>query len=384
MKTVKQLTTLFFVLIVSNSFGQYLETFSIQDRGVLPGTCSGSEASCITDYTGVDWRITGDFSGMDGNDFFRTSSTSAGRLHGDGDVDATIAPGICFETPTLDISAVAGAASLSLSLNWVSWDVQDIANVEYQLDGGSWVQLPPLSGTDGPGTVDFNSDGNTGTGVASAGGLIGNTLTIRVCLLNTNSFGDDIFIDDVSVPEAGAMILPVKWAEFNVKPLNEGNQLNWATYTEVNNEEFEIEKSNDNMLNFRKIGTVKGVGNSTKLSRYDFLDTEITSATSYYRIKQVDFDGNFEYSEILVVQNNLKNNIRFTPNPFTSQILISADKQDLTEGTTIRMYNNQGQIVVEKMITERNLNDPIDTAHLNAGMYSVQFANGEIVRLVKF
>ena len=381
MKTVKQLAVLFLLLTFNNAFCQYLETFSIPNKGILAGTCSGTEASCTSDFTGVDWTVNGDFSGMDGNDFFATDGS--GRFNADGDCDAS-APGLCFETPVLDISSVAGTSSFTMDLDWVSWDFGDVCNVEYSVDGGGWIQVPPLPGTNGPGTVDFNSDGNTGSGTPSISGIIGNTLSIRVCLISNSSF-DDIFIDDVSVPEVGAMVLPVKWAEFNVRSLKEGNQLNWATYTEVNNERFDIEKSVDNGHDFEKIGSVEGAGTTVKTSRYEFLDIENSSAaTTYYRIKQVDFDGNFEYSEIIAVQNKLKDRIRFAPNPFSAQILISMNQEDLVEGTSIRMFNNQGQLVLEKAISSLNIDDPIETSHLNAGMYTIQYSNGEVVRLVKF
>lgn len=380
MKTVKHLLTLLLLLTVHLVFGQYLETFSIPNKGILAGTCSGTEASCTSDFTGVTWTVNGDFSGMDGNDFFATDGS--GRLNADGDNDAS-EPGLCFETPVLDISAVAGSASFTVGLDWTSWDFTDICDVEYQLDGGVWVQLGPLPGTDGPGTVDFNSDGNTGSGTASASGLTGNTLSIRVCLQSNSSF-DDIFIDNVSVPEVGAAILPVKWAEVKVRSLKEGNQLDWATYTEVNNEGFEIEKSVGDGLDFKQIGSVLGTGNSIDINRYRFLDREVSNSKTYYRIKQVDFDGNFEYSQTVVVQPRLRDRIRFAPNPFSSQILISMDPEDLIEGTAIRMYDHQGRLVFEREVSNLNIDDPIDTSHLLAGMYTLQYSNGEVMRMVKF
>ncbi|MEM9547257.1 MAG: T9SS type A sorting domain-containing protein [Bacteroidota bacterium] len=379
-RTIKQMVALVLFVVSSNAYGQYLETFSTPNKGILAGTCSGTEASCTSDFVGVDWTINGDFSGMDGNDFFATDGS--GRFNADGDNDAS-EPGLCFETPVLDISAVAGSVSFSVELDWVSWDFTDICDVEYQIDGGIWNQVPPLPDTDGPGTVDFNSDSNTDSGTATVSGISGSTLSIRVCLQSNSSF-DDIFIDNVSVPEIGAVVLPVKWADINVKTVREGNKLNWATYTEVNNERFEIEKSINNTNSFRKIGTVDGSGTTIETSRYEFIDREISNATAYYRIKQVDFDGHFEYSEIVVAKTELKDRIRFSPNPFTSQLLISMNSNDLVEGTAIRMFNNQGQLVMQRKITSLNLDDPINTENLIPGMYSIQFDNGEVIRLVKF
>lgn len=382
MKTLTIFKTVLFVIIACNVHCQYLETFPIPEKGIIMGPCpGGTSASCAdTDFTGVEWDINGNFSGFDAvsgaEDYLKTNGS--GVLEFGGDIDEEL----CYESPVLDISAVAGAASFSVDLTWLSQDAADYIDVEYQLDGGVWVQIPNQFGG-GSHTIDYGNSGNNGSGTISQTGLVGNTLSIRVCP-DTNTSSEITTVDNVSVPEAGAVVLPVKWAEFTARSTSKGNQLNWATYTEVNNERFDIEKSVNGTSDFREIGSVEGAGTSTKTSRYEFLDRDQSSATSYYRIKQVDFDGHFEYSEIVVVQNNLKDKLHFTPNPFSSQLLISSNQQEVVEGTSIRMYNNQGQLVLEKEITNQNLNDPIDTDHLGAGMYSIQYSNGEVVRVVKF
>lgn len=378
MKTVKQITTIILVLTVTNLFSQYSQSFGTPNKGLLAGPCGATAASCgSSDFVGEDWTITGDFSGFDSNDIFATDGT--GELFAGGDLDGEL----CYEV-LLDVSAVAGAASLSVDLEWVNHDIGDYVDVDFQLDGGAWNQISNQFGG-GTHTVEFLTNSVTGSGTITQGGLVAsNTLGIRVCVrTNTGSSGEATTIDDLMVPEAGAMILPVKWAEFNVRSLKEGNQLNWATYTEVNNERFEIEKSVDDVLDFKKIGSIEGAGTSTSTSRYEFLDLDLSSSVSYYRIKQVDFDGRFEYSKVLVVKNDSKEKINFSPNPFSNQLLITSNQPDLIEGTTLRMYNNQGQIVLEKTVTKQNLNEPIETAHLSSGMYFIQYSSGDVVRLVK-
>ena len=62
----------------------------------------------------------------------------------------------------------------------------------------------------------------------------------------------------------------------------------------------------------------------------------------------------------------------------------TSNQLELIEGTTLTMFNSQGQKMLSKTITDLNINDPIDTEHLQAGMYFMHFSHGEIVRVVKF
>ncbi|MBK7958341.1 MAG: hypothetical protein IPK03_09595 [Bacteroidetes bacterium] len=79
------------------------------------------------------------------------------------------------------------------------------------------------------------------------------------------------------------------------------NQLNWITSSEKNNEKFDIERS-ANGIDYAKIGEVKGSGNSIIQRKYRFDDLKLDDAPiHYYRLKQVDFDGQFEYSKIIAI-----------------------------------------------------------------------------------
>jgi hypothetical protein len=92
--------------------------------------------------------------------------------------------------------------------------------------------------------------------------------------------------------------LPVTWLYFTARA-NDSHEvaLNWATASEINNDRFEIERSADGS-SFEKIGTVNGNGNSVQTIEYSFKDTTVQGGVYYYRLKQVDFDGHFEYSTI--------------------------------------------------------------------------------------
>lgn len=96
--------------------------------------------------------------------------------------------------------------------------------------------------------------------------------------------------------------LPVEWLEFNAN-MRTGNTvlLNWSTASETNNDYFSIEHST-NGLQFHKIHNITGAGNSSTVNTYEWIHHHPPKGLNYYRLKQVDFNGEFEYSEIRTVK----------------------------------------------------------------------------------
>jgi hypothetical protein len=86
-----------------------------------------------------------------------------------------------------------------------------------------------------------------------------------------------------------------------------GIMLTWTTSFEENTATFMIEKS-ENGLEFTNIGTTQGAGNSKKTKEYNFLDVMANTAFVYYRLKQVDVDGSFSYTDVLKVKKTITNN----------------------------------------------------------------------------
>lgn len=92
------------------------------------------------------------------------------------------------------------------------------------------------------------------------------------------------------------------------KEFGVGLMLTWRTSSEDNNQTFVIEKS-DNGSTFSNIGNVKGGGTIRTKKAYNFLDVQATGKKIFYRLKQVDFDGTYSYSEVLIVNKKLDNNL---------------------------------------------------------------------------
>lgn len=109
--------------------------------------------------------------------------------------------------------------------------------------------------------------------------------------------------------------------------------LTWYTAAEINNDYFTIERSHDG-LEFSPIGYRAGAGYSNTLLRYDFEDEQPLPGISYYRLKQTDFDGTFDYSPIVAVQIKVfLPNLTVYPNPTSQYLHIRLDNPDLAENT---------------------------------------------------
>ena len=102
-------------------------------------------------------------------------------------------------------------------------------------------------------------------------------------------------VDNVAVYK----IIPVELTSFAAN-VNENNvTLNWTTATELNNQGFDVERNSGN--GFEKIGFVAGFGTSTEIHTYSYVDGSLQEGSYTYRLKQVDFDGTFEYSDVVEV-----------------------------------------------------------------------------------
>jgi len=170
--------------------------------------------------------------------------------------------------------------------------------------------------------------------------------------------------------------LPIELLNFKATKLNEENvRLDWQTATEINNDHFELERSIDG-YNFIKIATVDGAGNSNVILNYDYLDSEIElTNVCYYRLKQVDFDGKYSYSEIETVIFEDKPSLLIYPNPSSGNLTI-VYKGDMAKG--INIYDSVGKLVKKEFF---NNEYKLRGEELSKGVYFVEITNKENTRL---
>jgi hypothetical protein len=98
------------------------------------------------------------------------------------------------------------------------------------------------------------------------------------------------------------LVLPIELTSFTVKKYQYENILNWVTASERDNDYFTIERSIDGYY-WEQISKLNGAGTSSKQIKYSYVDDSFKSFINYYRLKQTDYNSDFKYSEILVVDN---------------------------------------------------------------------------------
>lgn len=166
--------------------------------------------------------------------------------------------------------------------------------------------------------------------------------------------------------------LPIELLAFNTEPLNNDVNITWKTATEINNYYFTIETSIDG-IEWQEITRVDGAGNSYSIINYNYIDQDPFLGTSYYRLKQTDFDGQFSYSNISSVTIN-KSNTQLTnayPNPTKNNVFIEGEQLNLDK---ITIYNIFGQEVTRAVSLEK-LNEhqvSINLSHLASGTYYIK------------
>jgi alpha-amylase len=179
----------------------------------------------------------------------------------------------------------------------------------------------------------------------------------------------------------GTVGLPVELSTFEVYPREREVNLQWLSASEINFSHFEIERSIDG-TRFENIGNVQG----TNQSLYNFRDRQpIFNQTLYYRLKMIDLDGSYVYSDIRSARiNNGMTNIKLLPNPTKGASSLFLDSQSSGEAIIeIRDINGHLLSTQSNFIREGNNTLELTTSELAQGVYFVRIQLGGIVQLVK-
>lgn len=182
----------------------------------------------------------------------------------------------------------------------------------------------------------------------------------------------------LSYPYVGAGILPVAFDYFKAEQKQPYTvRLEWATLIENNSSLFIIERSADQKT-WVEIGTLAARGNSNSRSVYSHLDLQPVNGYNYYRLKQIDNDGQITYSQIVRFNNQVRKNLSVFPNP-VGDITQLYGKESFKAGQTIQIIDAKGTRI--KMINPTSGNRlQINLAGYSAGLYLVQLIeNGRVV-----
>ncbi len=149
--------------------------------------------------------------------------------------------------------------------------------------------------------------------------------------------------------------LPVELISFTSERTGMDCLLNWETATEEQNKGFEIENSLDGQ-SWENIGFVQGSGTTSKINYYSFVDRNPSQGTNYYRLKQIDFDDHFEYSDVqsVLFESIGKSPVSIFPNPSIGHFTLNVNNPH-GHNTSIKLMDSRGRLVFSESLSGSNV-----------------------------
>lgn len=171
--------------------------------------------------------------------------------------------------------------------------------------------------------------------------------------------------------------LPLNFLSFTAKPNNQNSfiTLNWQTTNEVNTKEFVIERRTES-TEFKAIDT-KVSNNTSGEHHYTYTDYNALSGKAYYRLKQVDHDAKYQYSDVVVAELKKGPVLSVYPNPAQDVLNVQIGDKSIT---ALQILNTHGQKVLSIHVSEEESSKAINITSLNAGAYILQQVAGTIVK----
>ncbi|MEL6252401.1 MAG: T9SS type A sorting domain-containing protein [Bacteroidota bacterium] len=259
------------------------------------------------------------------------------------------------------------------------WKVSEVNTSSSSIDVGSidirfdLTDLGPVTTTDLRLLIDTDNDGifSDETAISGASSLGGDVYQFSAVSGIADNLSFTLGTADVSQTP-----LPVNLLAFKASIVNEKHvRLDWQTLSERNNDYFSLERS-DSGVEWENIANIPGAGNYSSLSTYSHTDYLPYDGLSYYRLKQIDFDGRFSFSPIkqVNIETRLKQAVSLAPNPVSGILILEGNPQDLRN---IEVYNSLGQALpIEANFSEnseRRLS--IDLSSFSPRIYYIKTAS---------
>jgi hypothetical protein len=203
-----------------------------------------------------------------------------------------------------------------------------------------------------------------------------------------STFGSGAYTLNVSSANP-CSFLPVGLTEFSgeYNEVTRSNKLHWVTESETNNDYFIVERSG-NGGHFTAIADIDGAGNTSTETNYTYYDPVEVSGTYYYRLKQVDFDGSYTYSNVISIENGMADSHFFGsifPNPAKTSFTLTTAARNQSAPIEVVFYNSQlKQIKAQTLAGSVNAsNYSIDVSDLKSGVYTVHLSSGDEIEVRK-
>lgn len=351
--------------------GLDLTQLKITDNGV---TSSGNINNPSDNESGVIEGIfdlsslSGNWTNVPGGTFIRLGLTDDNDPYDDRIMASSISPSGNFSlTPTGDqLIAYTGSENSPTFIACLNYSPSGWALWTFSF----WIFIPSITDATSynPGTSSniMLPNGSNFYFVGNVDGTKEETLAAFAGYNNSNWTNPTELVEfqDLST-NVGNSALPVELTSFTASISNDRVILEWKTATEVNNYGFEIERSSDESSGvWDKIGFVEGHGNSYSPKDYLFVDTQPLNAENSYRLKQLDTDGAYEYSDEIAVEYSVIEKTELYqnhPNPFNPTTTITFSLREPTR-VNLTIYNAIGQKIADLL-----------NRQMAAGEHSVEF-----------
>ena len=302
-------------------------------------------------------------------------------------------PALTSISGLINITSIPGFVSIGTNVNLTSLNGLDnvtsiggLLKISLNFDLTSLAALSNITSVSGDIIITYNFDLTSLSGlenVSSAtitGLTIQNNFNLSTCeIYSLCEYLDNGGSATISSNAAGCntlaevnancqSVLPVELIQFEGAFNDNAVQLIWATASERNNEGFQIEHTiGENQ--WAEIGFVKGVGTSSETNKYEYRHRHAKPGHHYYRLKQIDYNGMFEYSDVVHIFIEKENEIKIYPNPTNGKIEITGLEMS---GTELSIIDNTGTLVSHQILSQQYL----DISYLPSGLYFLLITNG--------
>jgi hypothetical protein len=239
----------------------------------------------------------------------------------------------------------------------------------------------------GSGVAQWEADGiaiSTVGGKATYPVITGDASGGIITWQDSRNASSDIYASKAS-PDG---VLPVELTKFTANIISNKVTLNWQTATEVDNYGFDVERTFSHSTEWQKIGFVQGNGNSNSPKEYSFADNSATSGKYAYRLKQIDNDGTYEYSNEINVDLGIPAEFLLQqnyPNPFNPETVISY-QLPVSGNVSLKVFDMLGREVatIVNEVQEAGIYDvSFNGKAFASGAYIYRFQSGNYIKINK-
>jgi len=349
-------------LVVANSIGN---TVSVLRNTTINGSINTSSFAAPIDF------ITG------ANPY----SVAIGDLDGDGKPDLTVANNLSNSVSVLRNTSIVGSITTSSFANKVDFvtgvnprsisigDLNGDGKLDLAVANSSSNSVSVLRNISNSG-ISFATKVDFATGISSR--------TVGIGDLDGDSKPDlavaNYSSSTISLLRNADFVLPTVLDNFTVEELNGKIILRFQTHSEINSDYISVEHSTD-AFTFSSIDKLNAIGSNIAISNYTFTHSNPLAGTNYYRLKQVDKDGSFQYSEVKTINLNVNRTIiaKVYPNPTRNILNVQLDK--LTGNASAELTDLLGKSVIKRSLNKGN--NLIDITYLQKGTYIISVITNE-------